>query len=61
MSPSITITDQRPDHRDFRCIIGVYDPAARRFWAYQASTVPNAAYVFKCFSDLQRQRQVSTI
>jgi hypothetical protein len=47
---SITITDQRPDHRDFRCIMATYDPAARRFWAYQASTVPNAAYVFKCFS-----------
>jgi len=48
---SITVTDQRPDHRDFRCIIGIYDPAGRRLWAYQASTVPNAAYVFKCFSE----------
>ncbi len=48
---SITITDQRPNHRDFRCILAAYDPAARRLWAYQASTVPNAAYVFKCFSD----------
>ncbi len=47
---SITITDQRPNHRDFRCIIGICDPATRRLWAYQASTVPNAAYVFKCHS-----------
>ena len=52
---SITVTDQRPDHRDFRCIIGIYDPAGRRLWAYQASTVPNAAYVFKCFSESQRR------
>lgn len=48
---SITITDQRPDHRDFRCVTGIYDPSTRRMWAYRASTVPNAGYVFKCFSD----------
>jgi hypothetical protein len=48
---SITVTDQRPNHRDFRCILVVYDPDARRLWAYQASTVPNAAYIFKCYSD----------
>ena len=47
--PSLTITDQRPDHRDFRCVIGTYDPARRRFSAYQASTVPNARYVEKCY------------
>jgi hypothetical protein len=49
-APSIQITDQRPDHRTFRCVIGVYDPAAKRLWAYQASTVPNAHFVFKCFA-----------
>ena len=27
-----TIVAQRPDHRTFRCIIGVYDPVARRLW-----------------------------
>lgn len=47
---SVLITDQRPDHRDFRCIIGVYDRERRSLSAYQASTVPNAAYVFKCYS-----------
>jgi hypothetical protein len=49
-APSVMITDQRPDHRAFRCIIGVYDPAARRLWAYQASTVPNAGAVLLCFN-----------
>ncbi|MXP66019.1 hypothetical protein E0493_21990 [Roseomonas sp. M0104] len=49
--PSFTITDQRPDHRDFRCVIGVYDPASRRLHAYQASTVPEAMYVEKCRRD----------
>lgn len=47
---SVLITDQRPDHRDFRCIIGVYDRERKKLSAYQASTVPNAAYVFKCYS-----------
>jgi hypothetical protein len=59
--PSITITDQRPDHRNFRCIIGVYDPASRRLWACQASTVPNAAYVFKCYSDFQRGKPIADL
>jgi hypothetical protein len=50
---SIMIMDQRPDHRAFRCIIGVYDRTPKRLWAYQASTVPNAKFVFKCYSQAQ--------
>ncbi|WP_088346485.1 MULTISPECIES: hypothetical protein [Rhodomicrobium] len=50
---SVVITDQRPDHRNFRCIIGVYDRTAKLLWAYQASTVPNADFVFKCFRQAQ--------
>ena len=50
---SIVITDQRPDHRNFRCIIGVYDRERKTLSAYQASTVPNAAYVFKCYAMAQ--------
>jgi hypothetical protein len=46
---SVPITDQRPDHRNFRCVIGVYDPTTKLMSAYQASTVPNAHYVFTCF------------
>lgn len=48
-SAFVTITDQRPDHRVPRCVIGVYDRAAKTLSAYQASTVPNAAYVFRCY------------
>jgi hypothetical protein len=58
---SITITDRRPDHRTFRCIIGAYDPGARRLWAYQASTVPNAAYVFKCYSQHRAGRPIEKL
>ena len=39
---AITLVDQRPDHRDFRCVIGVLDREAGRIWAYRASTVPEA-------------------
>jgi hypothetical protein len=47
---AVEIVDQRPDHATFRCVIGVYDRAARTFTLYRASTVPNRAYVLKCFS-----------
>lgn len=50
---SFTITDQRPDHAEFRCVMGAYDPARRRFWVYQASTVPNAEFVLKCYRDFR--------
>jgi hypothetical protein len=35
----VPIIDQRPDHREFRCIIGVYDRSRQTLSAYQASTV----------------------
>jgi hypothetical protein len=50
---SVTVQDQRPDHRTFRCIIGVYSPAHRRISAFQASTVPNARYVHMCYAQSQ--------
>jgi hypothetical protein len=43
------ITETRPDHRHFRCLIGFYtrasSAAGRRFSLFTASTVPNAKYV----------------
>lgn len=42
---ALRLKDQRPDHFSFRCIIGVYDRAAKKLWAYTASTVPNAGGV----------------
>ena len=39
---SVTLVDQRPDHRDYRCVIGVLDRTSKRIWAFKASTVPNA-------------------
>ncbi len=46
----VTVQDQRPDHRDFRCVIGVYDRAGQTLSAFKASTVPNAHFVALCHS-----------
>jgi hypothetical protein len=46
--PALQLKDQRPDHRAFRCVIGVYDRTTQTMSAFTASTVPNAAYVFRC-------------
>lgn len=58
---SLAITDQRPDHRDFRCVIGVYDPAEKRLWAYRASTVPNAHYVYRCYALARAQTSMAAL
>lgn len=50
---TLPLRDRRPDHREPRCVIGVCDPASGRLWAYPASTVPNAAFVFKCYAAAQ--------
>ena len=46
---SLTIADHRPDHRDFRCVIGVWNRSDNTLSAFRASTVPNAPFVFKCY------------
>jgi hypothetical protein len=51
---AVTIADQRPDHRDYRCVIGVLDRASKRLWAYKASTVCNANSVL---SGYQKAKQ----
>ena len=50
---AVVLQDQRPDHRSFRCVIGVYDRVRQLLTAFQASTVPNAKYVHKCYLDSQ--------
>lgn len=51
---ALTLVDQRPDHLDYRCVMGVLDREARRIWAYRASTVPEARALVTCF---QKARQ----
>lgn len=45
----LPLTEARPDHRDFRCVIGVLDRDSGRIWAYRGSTVPNAGAVLQCW------------
>ncbi|CDZ68161.1 Hypothetical protein NGAL_HAMBI2605_64450 [Neorhizobium galegae bv. orientalis] len=51
---SIAIIDQRPNHRDYRCVIGVLNRETQRLSAYRASTVPNANGVLSGYIKAQR-------
>jgi hypothetical protein len=42
---SLSLRDTRPDHRTFRCVIGIYDRTNQKLSGYTASTVPNAGGV----------------
>lgn len=42
---SLSLQDIRPDHRTFRCVVGIYDRTRKRLSGYTASTVPNAGGV----------------
>lgn len=46
----LELTDVRPDHFAFRCIIGVWDRTAGKLSAYLASTVCNAGSVVACYN-----------
>ena len=41
----LTLEDARPDHRNFRCVIGYYFKAKGKFSAFTASTVPWHEYM----------------
>jgi len=56
---SITLADQRPDHRDFRCVIGVLDRGTGKMWAYKASTVPEAKALVTCVRLAQQGAELS--
>jgi hypothetical protein len=42
---SLALVEARPDHRGFRCVIGILDARSGKISAFKASTVPNAAYM----------------
>jgi len=42
---ALSLRDTRPDHRTFRCVIGIYDRTNQKLSGYAASTVPNAGGV----------------
>jgi len=49
----IELVEVPPDHFDYKCVLGVWDTAARKVWATFASTTPHVAYLFA-------QREAST-
>lgn len=38
---ALLLREVKPDHRSFRCVVGVYDVERGRLYGYTASTVPN--------------------
>lgn len=46
---SITVESIRPDHREYRCVMGVLNRKTRHLWAYRASTVPSSRSVLNCY------------
>lgn len=45
---SITVESIRPDHRGYRCVMGILNRKTKQLWAYKASTVPSSHSVLKC-------------
>lgn len=56
----LTVRDSRPDHRSFRCIIGVYDVERARLYGYPSSTVPNAKTVAKHVANISSANMMLT-
>ena len=50
---AIELVEERPDHFDHKCLLVVWDTAAKKVWATAASTAPHVAYLFA-------QREAST-
>lgn len=46
---AVLLDDIRPDHRAYRCVMGVLNRDTGRMSVYKASTVPNASAVLGCF------------
>ncbi len=53
---ALWLRDARPDHRNFRCVIGVYEVSTGRLSGFAASTVPNAVNVFASGPEIARVR-----
>ncbi len=56
---SVTLSDIRPDHRAYRCVIGVLNRDTKKLWAYKASTVPNAKALLTCYNLHKAKRPLS--
>ena len=48
--PTLRVRLTRPNHREFRCIIGVYDTSTKQLSGFVGSTVPWYAYVYDYYT-----------
>lgn len=49
---SVSLRASRPDHENFRCLIGVFDSASGRISLYTASTVPRRTGMLKFYNKM---------
>lgn len=59
-STSLSLKDVRPDHKAFRCVIGIYDRTKKRLSGYTASTVPNAGGVLAQYNGTENANLLPT-
>jgi hypothetical protein len=58
--PALTLRDCRPNHKDFRCVVGVYDLTTNRLSGFASSTVPNRGAVAGYYSNQQAGNMMPT-
>jgi hypothetical protein len=51
------LKETRPDHRSYRCLLGVWDRATDAIHVFVGSTVPNAVYMRECLDEFRRLGQ----
>lgn len=59
-SQALLLRERRPNHYNFRCVIGVCDLATRHMSAFQASTVPNRRAVASYLASRQSGNMMPT-
>jgi hypothetical protein len=52
------LRETRPDHRTYRCLLGVWDRADDSIRVFTGSTVPNAVYMRECLDEFRRLGQL---
>jgi hypothetical protein len=54
----LVLKETRPDHRSYRCVLGVWDRADDAIRVFSGSTVPNAVYMRECLDEFRRLGQL---
>lgn len=57
---SLTLRDCRPNHKEFKCVIGVYDLTTNRLSGFASSTAPNRGAVAGYYANRQSGNMMPT-